>query len=294
VTNQGLLFCKKEAKNSYSPVARLTVKSFLVLFLEKGLLAFFVAFLASCGPDEPPVTENFTPLHYDYLPKLRLNVGAIDVQDHSAPIGPQDIASSSPAVPAQALQQMGHDRLFAAGVAGQADFVVDQASIVREPNGTLDGHVAVHLDIIAPNGTHAGFAEAQVSRQHIPGSEPENGSVELYDLTKHMLDDMNVELEFQLKRTLGAYLVGPGDAPAPVIAQPLPVPGAPPPVPAPPALPPATPGDAAPQVAPPSTDGYQDPEAPPPPPPQQMSPPPGFLQLPPGTPPAPAPGAPGY
>jgi hypothetical protein len=253
----------------------------LVRFLEKGLLAFFLAFVASCGPDEPPATENFTPLHYDYLPKLRLNVGAIDVQDHSAPVGPQDIATSSPAVPAQALQQMGHDRLFAAGVTGQADFVIDQASIVREPNGTLDGHVAVHLDIIAPNGTRAGFAEAQVSRQHIPGSEPENGSMELYDLTKHMIDDMNVELEFQLKRTLGAYLVAAGDVPAPVAAQPLPVPGAPPAVPPPPALPPAT--AAEPPPPPPGQDGYQDPDSPPPPP-QQMSPPPGFLQLPPGTP----------
>jgi hypothetical protein len=37
---QGLLFCKKEAKNSYPAVAALTDKSFLVLFLEKGLLAF--------------------------------------------------------------------------------------------------------------------------------------------------------------------------------------------------------------------------------------------------------------
>jgi hypothetical protein len=255
----------------------LSTKTSRTLLLAGALLA---GALAGCGDDAPPVTENFTPLHYDYLPKLRLNVGTIDVQDHSAPVGPQDIASTSPAVPAQALQQMAHDRLFAAGVAGQADFVVDQASIVREPNGTLDGHLAVHLDIIAANGTRAGFAEAGVSRQHIPGSEPENGSVELYDLTKHMMDDMNVELEFQLKRTLGAYLVAAGDVPAPVVAQPLPVPGAPPAVPAPPALPPATPGEA----APPPADGYQDPEAPPPPP--QMSPPPGFLQLPPGTPPA--------
>jgi hypothetical protein len=38
---EGLLFCKKEAKNFYSPVACLMSKSLLVLFLEKGRLSFF-------------------------------------------------------------------------------------------------------------------------------------------------------------------------------------------------------------------------------------------------------------
>ncbi len=43
------------------------------------------------------------PCTTNTLPKLRLNVANIQVVDHSLPVGPQDVASSSPVVPAQAL-----------------------------------------------------------------------------------------------------------------------------------------------------------------------------------------------
>jgi hypothetical protein len=222
--------------------------------------------LAACGGDEPPPTEAYTQLHYEFLPKLRLNVGSVTVDDRAHPVGPDDIAAQSPAIPALALDQMAHDRLFAAGTAGAANFVVDQASIVRQPNGTLSGVLAAHLDIVTPTGGSAGYAAAEVERQHIPGSDPENLQNNLYDLTKQMMDAMNVEFEFQLRKSLSTWLVTGTAVPAPVVAQPLdqaPPAATPPPPPAPPAPPP---------------DAYQDPLAPPPPP--QMSPPPGYLQIP--------------
>ena len=244
--------------------------------------ALCAAALAGCGGDEPPVVRSFPALHYDYLPKLRLNVGQVEVADHSLPVSPQDVASSSPVVPAQALAQMARDRLFAAGNTGTASFVIDQASIVRDPSGALDGQLAVHLDIATPDGAHTGYAEARVARQHTPGSDPEDGSANLYNLTRQMMDAMNVELEYQVRRSLKPFLVSGAGVPAPVAAQPLDNAGVPPPVPAPPPLPPAVP-DSPPVAAP--ADGYQDPAAPPPP--QQMSPPPGYLQPPAGTSPLP-------
>ena len=228
--------------------------------------------LAGCGGDEPPVVRSFPPLHYEYLPKLRLNVGQVEVVDHSLPVSPQDVASSAPVVPAQPLAQMARDRLFAAGTAGSATFVIDQASIVREPGGALDGQLAVHLDLTTPDGRHTGYAEARVARQHIPGSEAEDGSANLYDLTRQMMDAMNVELEYQIRRSLRSLVVEGGAVPAPVAVQPLQTPTAVPPVPPPPALPPAVPDT---QQAAPAPDSYQDPAAPPPP--QQMSPPPRVL-----------------
>jgi hypothetical protein len=228
--------------------------------------------LAACGGDEPPPTEPYTELHYEYLPKIRLNVGSITVDDRAHPIGPNDIAAQSPAIPALALEQMAHDRLFAASTAGAANFVVDQASIVRQPNGTLSGDLAVHLDIVTPTGGSAGYAAAEVQRQHIPGSDPENLQNNLYDLTKQMMEAMNVEFEFQLRKTLSSWLATGTSVPAPVVAQPLDQ--------APPVPPQATP-PVAPDAAAPPADAYQDPMAPPPPP--QMSPPPGYLQPPPGS-----------
>ena len=270
------------SRTSAAASAASGTKVFWSFFSKKDCLLAFLLLtpLAACTDDTPPVTQTFAPLQYGYLPKLRLNVGAVQVQDRSLPVGPQDVASSSPVIPAQALQQMARDRLFAAGTQGEADFIIDQASIVRGPGGALTGRLAVHLELLNAAGTH-GFAQAEVSRQNIPGSDPESGAAALYHLTRQMMDAMNVELEFQVRRSLKSWMVEAGSAPGAVVAQPLDATGTPPPVPAPPPLPPAAPQDGAPSPVPPAPDenGYVDPAAPPAP--VQMSPPPGYLQLPP-------------
>jgi hypothetical protein len=240
------------------------------------LLALSAGGLAGCGGDEPPPPGSFAPLNYDYLTKLRLNVGSIDIQDHSAPLGPDDVSAQSPVTPAQALLQIGHDRLFAAGLLGQAQFVIDQASIVRGAGGGLYGQMAVHLEVLTAGGSRAGYAEARVARQHLPGSDEENLKTVLYDMTRQMADAMNVELEYQIKRSMGDFVVTAGVVAAPVTATPLTPSSAPPGQ----ILPPAT------QTEPLPPAGVPPVEAPPDggeqPPPAQMSPPPGYLQLPPG------------
>ena len=229
--------------------------------------------VAGCGGDEPP-PASFAPLHWEYLRPLRLNVGSIDVQDHSTLAGDSDVSSQAPVPPAQALVQMAHDRLFAAGLTGQAIFVIDQASIVRGSDNTLNGQLAVHIDVLTADGARAGYAEARVARQHAPQSDEEDLRTVLYGMTKQMMDDMNVELEFQIRRSMSGWLMSGDVVPAPVTAAPLeaPVTAAP----APPNPDTGIPGvDMAPAPGPPPDQ----------PAPQQMSPPPGFLQLPPGTPP---------
>ncbi len=218
-------------------------------------LASLALVLAGCGGPDMPPAEPYTALHYEYLPRLKLNVGDIAVEDHSAQAGPDDVAGRSPVVPAQAVAQMAHDRIFAAGGSGTATFVIDQASILRGPDGVLNGTLAVHMDITTPSGAAGGHMAAQVVRQHIPGTDPENDQNNLYDLTKQMLAAMNVEFEFQLRRTLATWLSSGAPVPAPVQAQPL---------------------DTAP-LPPPSQEA-----------PQQMSPPPGYLVPPPGAVPAPS------
>jgi hypothetical protein len=254
------------------------------------LIAAFVLplTLAACGDDEPaPAPESWAPLHYEYLNKLRLNVGSIEVQDHSAPQD-NDVSAQSPVPPAQATAQLARDRLFAAGLTGTAVFVIDRANILRNGDGVLTGTVAVHIDIVAPNGATA-RAEMHVGRQHMPGSEPENLRNVLYSMTRGMMDDLNVELEYQVRRSMAAYLVA-GDAlPAKVETAPLLTPGATTASPLPP------PAGALPYAGPPAApppSGMELPPATPAPeqvpgedgaPPPEMSPPPGFLQPPPGS-----------
>ena len=179
--------------------------------------------LAACGGAPPPPIA-YTPLRYNMLLPLRLNVASIEIENHAPPPGPGDIAALSPEPPAAALEQMARDRLFAAGSGGHAVFVIDQASIVRRDPETLVGNLAVELDIVADNGARAGFAEARVSRIQTLGSGPVNLQNVLYTMTSQMLQDMNVEFEYQVRARLGDWLLRgpPTAAPAPVQTSPLP------------------------------------------------------------------------
>jgi hypothetical protein len=258
--------------------------------LPHAALALCLALAACAGGDEEPAPppQSFPRLQFDYLTKLRLRAGSIEVTDQHVPLGPSDVAAQSPVPPAQALADMARARLFAAGLTGRAVFSIDQASIIRAGNGELDGQLLVHLEIFGADGSRAGFAQARVAKVVPPGA-PGDLRSNLYGLTRDMLDSMNVELEFQLRHDLAGYLDTGTAVPAAVTAQPLDA------APAPPATPDAgtvpTPPPAG--TVPPASDAPPQgaslgppPETPPPaPPPEQMSPPPGFLQLPPGTPP---------
>ncbi|WP_428391092.1 hypothetical protein [Lichenicoccus sp.] len=168
--------------------------------------------LSACGGSEGPTS--FPPPDYSYLPKLRLNVGSLSIVDNAA-ASPDDLARHAPTPPDQALQTMARQRLIAAGNSGSGVFTIDRASITSAGGGALDGRLAVHLDILTGNGGHAGYAEAHVSRQFVPGDGgPDDGTrAELYDLTQQMMRDMNVEIEYQVQRTLKDWLVDASGAP---------------------------------------------------------------------------------
>lgn len=172
---------------------------------------------AACGGNEPP--RAMPPLRYDYLKPLPLNVAAVDIGD--AP-PPSPIEAQSPTPLGATARQMGLDRLIAGGTSGRAVFVIDEARVDRDSGG-LQGVVAVHLDVVTTEGVRAGFAAARVTRTAtIPGDL----RAALYDLTRQMLDDLNVEFEFQVRRSLRDWLqdTATEPPPAPVEQQELPPP----------------------------------------------------------------------
>jgi hypothetical protein len=173
--------------------------------------------VAACGGDAP--SRAMPPLRYDYLPSLRLNVAAVDVGD-APPPGP--VEAQSPAPTGATLRQMALDRLAAGGSSGRAVFIIDAAQVDRN-SGNLNGLMAVHLDILTADGARAGFAEARVSRSSTTGSDLRGA---LYDMTRQMMDDMNIELEFEIRRSLRDWLQDPTAAPPPppVEQQDLPAP----------------------------------------------------------------------
>jgi hypothetical protein len=177
--------------------------------LPRRMALLLPAALAACAGDGEVVRQDFPALHYGYLTPLRLNVGAVDVGE-APPPGPLD--AQNPAPPGPALRQMALDRIGAGGSAGRAVFNIDTAQIAQGGGG-LQGVMAVHLDILDPGGGRIAFAEARVSRQTI-GSRGGLRAA-LYDMTRSMMDDMNIEFEFQVRRSLKAWLQDATIAPPP-------------------------------------------------------------------------------
>ena len=187
--------------------------------------------LAGCGGDDAP-PQVFAPLNYAYLKPLHINVASIEVNDSWAPPpGVTDLSAQSPAVPLDALREMGRDRLVPSGASGRAVYTIESASI-RPDGDRLDGLLKVRLDVYTSDGHRAAYAEAAVARSATGPDEASGMPAALYGLTRQMMSDMNVEFEFQLRRSLGDWFqVNGGLAPPPVAVQQqaLPPPGSLPP-----------------------------------------------------------------
>lgn len=181
--------------------------------------------LAACVEEPPPAT--YKPLDFAYLPKLRLDVASVDIEDSWSPGAGGDgkhVEQQSPVQPLDALRRMGQDRVVASGSSGHATFVIDDASLSRM-NDRYEADFAVHLDVSSGDGTRTGYAEARISRtMTIVDYSPEGTRRGLYDLVKAAMDDMNVEFEYQVRRSLKDWLqntTGSAPEPAPVEQQTL-------------------------------------------------------------------------
>jgi hypothetical protein len=173
--------------------------------------------LAGCGGERRART--YPPLRYDYLVPLRLNVSTLQIEQRFVPAGaPPDVSQYDPAPPVTALRAMAQDRLQAVGSADLAIFVIQDASLTRRGD-TIAGNFAVQLDVYNTPTNRAAYAQASVSSTYTGDLDDLSGR--LYDMTKDMMDRMNVELEYQVRRALSSWLVPAGEIQAPVQQQPL-------------------------------------------------------------------------
>jgi hypothetical protein len=228
--------------------------------------------LAACGGGNE---EAFEPLRFNYLPPIQLNVASIAIEQRFVPSGvAPDVSGQDPAPPIAALRAMAADRLQAFGTANRAVFAVLDATMTREGD-VVRGTFAVSLTIQGDDGAQLGFAEARVESRH-SGRIDDLRSV-LYDMTKSMMNDMNVEFEYQIHRNLKAWLTNAVAPDTPVQQAPLDGSGSAAPAPTAPAPPDTGAGVApAPELAPAPAPAAVPQETP--------AYPPSYLQLPPGQP----------
>ena len=165
-----------------------------------GILLLGLA-VAACG-GTPPV--NYEIPRFSYLPPIQLNVGSIEIVQRYIPSGvPPDISNQAPIPPVQGLRILAEDRLQAFGKSGRAVFSILEAPLVRQGD-TIDGAMLAMLEIYNQDNIRAGFVVARVARRHSGRIDGLRGT--LHSMTKAMLDDMNVEFEFQVRRNLREWL----------------------------------------------------------------------------------------
>jgi hypothetical protein len=188
------------------PDGRLTRRASLLLPL----------LLVACGSHE---RTDFPTLRYSYLRPIRLNVASISIEQPFRPTGvAPDISQLDPAQPADALRAMAQDRLKPYGTSGRAVFVIQDASLTRRDD-VINGSMRVRLEIYNGDNTLAGFAEASATAQHTGRVSDLRDT--LYEMTKSMMDNMNVEFELQVNNSLHDWLASDTAAPAQVQATPL-------------------------------------------------------------------------
>ena len=172
--------------------------------------------LAACG-SEPKL---YRPLRYDYLRPIDLAVKMIDIEPRFVASGvAPDISQESPVDPVATLRQMAEDRLKPLGGTGRAVFSIADASLIKRDD-VVRGSMDATVEILTDEGKPSAYAQARVTRRH-------TGRIEdlrqlLYDMVSGMMDDMNVELEHQIRTQLKSFLADDVNAvPTPVEAAPL-------------------------------------------------------------------------
>lgn len=195
------------------------------------LSPFALFVLAACS--SPPPLQTFAPLDYSYLPPLVLKVANLNVVDNYVPTPSQaNWIGQDPASPITTLQTMLNHRMVASGAPGSATVTIQSASI-DEVGNNLTGSMIVDVQVTSADGRSTGSAEATVSASHSapdPDASQNDTQAVLYNMTKQMMDDMNVQLQYQIQHSLSDWLVwsaAPGAAPmatgAPVAIQAAPL-----------------------------------------------------------------------
>lgn len=161
--------------------------------------------LAACetAPPEP----DYDAPSYDYLPKIKLDVQTIDIDDNWAPRGNQrHIEARSPVQPHDALRAMAAERLITGGTKGRAVFAITDASLTQT-GGKVSAHFAVRIDLFDDGDAKLGDLIVEVTRvASFSDDSPAATRTALYQLVGAAMADMNVELPYQVGQKMKARL----------------------------------------------------------------------------------------
>lgn len=189
------------------------------------LVALAVPVMTLVGCSTPSETTE-PQLTYKYLGPIRLNVASFSVENHYVPpLKAPNVEHLSPVTPYAAARQWGMDRIKAVGSSNRAVLVIEDAHIVEkklpmkegieatfttQQAKKYSGRIAVMLEILGPDGRQLAYVKANAERTR---TAPEGTTIAQreniwFDMTDNMMKDLNKQLETNIHKYLGAYLVG--------------------------------------------------------------------------------------
>ncbi len=180
------------------------------------------AFLGGC--DTPATRPAFPDIHFTNLPRLQLEVAAIDIKDEFQPsFREPNVEHLFPVTPEHAVENWAKDRLQAVGTSLRArvriiDASVKEAQLPRTQGLTgafttdqaqrYDANLEVNVDILDDRGFALRSVSAKTSRSQsvAEGITPNQREQIWYDMTKALMNDLDQELEKQMRANFGTYL----------------------------------------------------------------------------------------
>lgn len=202
---------------------------------------------AACATEQPLAPLRPLVTGYAHLTPLRLNV--LEIQIGQPAPGAIQVSEPAPLRPEAELRRMAEQRLVPIGTQGRARFLITKARFIRQSQpqqGGLGGmfageagerltcELACRVEILTGDDTRVAFVEAQVQRLQTvaDGASAATRRRAAEDLVREAMQEMNVEFEYQLRRTLRAWLAegATPNAPAPVPVEREDLPGASPPI----------------------------------------------------------------
>jgi hypothetical protein len=181
-----------------------------------------VGLLAACA--QPVPSKRYDPISFAHKPAIELDVAQVTiVNDFHPPAGLPHVEGEMPVSPEQALEQWATDRLSAQGTAGEARFIIKNASVVeshlkttqgiqgfftKDQSEKYDGQIEVRLEVYSPGRNSDGFVVTKASRTI---TVPEDISVSglrdsWYKLVQEMMLDFDAETEATIRARLRPFL----------------------------------------------------------------------------------------
>ncbi len=184
--------------------------------------------LSACASRDEPEPLPSLVSGYRHLTPIRLNVAEIEIADPIA--GAVRVFPGAPLPPEREMLRMAQDRLVAMGTEGTARFLPAAAELQREvlpgqggvaglfagdPGERISCRLLCRLELASAEGRRVAFVEAEArrSRTEPDGASPAARRRAAEQVVRQAMEELNVEFEFQVRRSLRAWLVE-GAAPA--------------------------------------------------------------------------------